>query len=230
MVKYKNLTIVGTSHIAKQSVNEVQVAIETENPDFVALELDKNRYVSLLSGERQEVSLGMIKEIGLGGYILLKLGHYIEKKLGASIGSELGGEMLKAADIASKKGCKVALIDQDIRKTLKNFSANFGFKEKMKFAWDMIKGLIIREKMEIDLNKVPAYELIEKVLGRVRGRYPGLYKALVEDRNVYMARRLVRLMEEGKTVAVVGAGHVEGILDEIKRIENNKNKIDRIGL
>jgi pheromone shutdown-related protein TraB len=230
MIKYKNLTIVGTSHIAKQSLIEVEETIKTENPIYVALELDKDRFTSLLSGERKEIGVGIIKDIGVGGYVLLKIGHYIETKLGASIGSELGGEMMKAADLASKNGYNVALIDQDIRKTLKNFSANFGFKEKILVVWDLIKGFIIREKIEIDLSKVPSSELIMILLERVKRRYPGLYKALVQDRNVYMARRLLRLMDNGSVVAVVGAGHVEGILDEIKRMEKNKNKIDRIGL
>jgi pheromone shutdown protein TraB len=171
-----------------------------------------------------------VKDIGIGGYLLVKLGHYIETKLGASIGSELGGEMMKAADIASKKGIKITFIDQEIKKTLKNFSTNFKFKEKMKLVWDVVKGLIIREKIEINLNQVPGSDLITMMLTRVKDRYPGLYKALVQDRNVYMARRLVRIMETGSVVAVVGAGHVEGILEEIKRIENNKNKIDRVGL
>ena len=47
-LKYKNLIIIGTSHIAKQSLEEVQRTIEKEKPEIIALELDKKRlYESL---------------------------------------------------------------------------------------------------------------------------------------------------------------------------------------
>ena len=38
-MNYKNLTIIGTSHIAKQSLDDVETAIEHGKPDIVALEL-----------------------------------------------------------------------------------------------------------------------------------------------------------------------------------------------
>jgi pheromone shutdown-related protein TraB len=230
IIKYKNLVIVGTSHIAKESITEVEQSIEKEKPIFVALELDNNRYNSLISGEQRDVSYKYIKEIGFGGYLLLKIGHYIETKLGLSIGSTLGGEMIKAADTASKYNCKIVLIDQEIKKTLKNFSENFNWKEKLKIILDIMTGLIKKEKIKIDLKRVPDKDIIILILDKLKKRYPGIYKSLVQDRNIYMAKRLSRLMELGNIVAVIGAGHVEGIIEEIKRIENNKNKIDRIGI
>ena len=54
---------------------------------------------------------------------------------------------------------------------------------------------------------------------KVRERYPGLYKALVADRNEYMANALARIMKaepESSIVAVVGAGHESEIIKLLK--------------
>jgi len=225
-MKYKNLIIVGTSHIAKQSVREVEEAIVKEKPAFVALELDKDRLMALIRGERSNVTIRHIFRVGLGGYLLLKLGRYIEEKLGRSIGSQLGGEMLKSLEIANKQGCKIALVDQDVRITLKKFSKAFNWRVKFKLVWDLLKGLVKREKMSFDLNKVPDKDFIVVILGQFKDRYPGIYNALVHDRNIYMAKKLTKLMTMGKTLAVVGAGHEEGLIEEIKKIEKNKKKAE----
>ena len=52
-MKYKNLTIIGTSHIAKQSLDEVKEEIETNKPDIVAIELDKNRLQALFQKKKE---------------------------------------------------------------------------------------------------------------------------------------------------------------------------------
>ena len=54
-MKYKNLIIIGTSHIAKQSLKEVKKAIEEEKPDIIAIELDRKRLMALAS-KKKEIS------------------------------------------------------------------------------------------------------------------------------------------------------------------------------
>ena len=44
----EGITIIGTSHIARQSIREVKEAIEKGKPDIVALELDRQRLPALL--------------------------------------------------------------------------------------------------------------------------------------------------------------------------------------
>ena len=45
------ITIVPTSHIASQSIRMIQKAVEKENPDCIAVELDENRLRALKGGE-----------------------------------------------------------------------------------------------------------------------------------------------------------------------------------
>ena len=217
---FENLIIIGTSHIAKESLLEVESVILRERPEVVALELDKARYYSLISKERRKAGLRELRVIGIKGFVFAKLGEYAEKKLGKSVGMNPGDEMIKAAESATEIKARIALIDQKIEITLKNFSKEITWKEKYRFVEDIIKGIFSKKnRMNIDLNKVPEKELIEHLLKTTKKRYPNFYKVLVEDRNKYMAKKLDGLMKNyTKIVAVVGAGHEEEIIEEIKRI------------
>ncbi len=56
-MKHKNLTILGTSHIAKQSLKDVEDAIIKAKPGIVALELDRKRLAALLDKNPPKVRL-----------------------------------------------------------------------------------------------------------------------------------------------------------------------------
>jgi len=227
-MKYRNLTIIGTSHIAKQSLEEVQKAIEHDHPDIVAVELDKRRMYSLLSNKKNKASILDIKYIGVKGYLFSLIGGYVQKKLGEKVKISPGSEMLAAVKLAKKNKLKIALIDQDILITLRRFSKYFGFREFLKILFvDTFRGMFFREKLikeygfgSFDLKKVPDKQTIKKILIIVKKKYPGLYKVLIEERNEFMAARLINLMgknEDKNILAVVGAGHEEEIIEIIKK-------------
>ena len=70
---FENLIIIGTSHIAKESLLEVESVILRERPEVVALELDKARYYSLISKERRKAGLRELRVIGIKGFVFAKL-------------------------------------------------------------------------------------------------------------------------------------------------------------
>tara|TARA_Y100000310_G_C20542690_1_gene744085 strand:+ start:49 stop:732 length:684 start_codon:yes stop_codon:yes gene_type:complete len=225
MIEYENLVLIGTSHIAIESVNEVKKVIDDLEPGFVALELDKGRFIGLMSKEKRKLRLGDIRKFGIKGFLFNLFGAWVEEKLGRVVKVKPGSEMKAAVISAAKIQAKVVLIDQDIKITIKNLVQNVTFKEKWRFVSDIIKGFLYRKKMvaefgNIDLRKVPSEKIIEKVVKRVEERYPSVFKALIDDRNKVMSKKLVNLMKkfpETKIVAVVGAGHVEGMMSVIKK-------------
>ena len=94
---YKNLIIIGTSHISPESIKTVESLIINKKPDVVAIELDRGRFDGLISGDKSKIGLKEIKRIGFKGYVFAKFGHWIEKKLGSKLGVSPGDEMIKAA-------------------------------------------------------------------------------------------------------------------------------------
>ena len=222
-MKFENLHIVGTSHIAIQSIDEVKVVIQRYNPKIIALELDIARLKSLLSHEETRLKFKDIKRFGIRGFLFNIIGAYIEKKLGKLVGIKPGTEMRTAIEIAKEKKLKVALIDQDISITLKNLTCRLTTKEKIRFISDIIKGFFSKNKLKIDLSKVPSKDFIRKITLQVKKRYPSIYKTLIEDRDLYMAKALYKIMNlnnEDNVVAIVGAGHVDGIISNIKKIKH----------
>ena len=170
--KKMNLKIIGTSHIAKQSVNEIKKAIIDDNPDVVAIELDIERAAALLQEGKTKLTLASIMQIGVKGYIFAKVGHYIQQKLGKKVGVSPGSEMKAALELARKEKKDVAFIDQPIRITLKNFSKGLSWKERGRFFLDIFKGLLFPKKQmkqlgldKFDLTKVPDAKVIEKMIG-----------------------------------------------------------------
>ena len=222
MIYYKNLIIIGTSHISIESVKEVEDVISEKKPEIVALELDRPRFRALIYGGKK-AGLKDIFSIGIKGYIFSLIGAYAEKKLGSIVDVSPGSEMKRAAEVAKENGCRIALIDQSINVTLKRFSKEITWKEKFRFLFDLIKGIFKKEKISFDLNKVPSNEIIKKMLDHVKKRYPNVYKVLVYERNLVMAKHLYSLMGNYNTiVAVVGAGHGDDIIEEIKCLEKKR--------
>jgi pheromone shutdown-related protein TraB len=227
VVKYKKLTIIGTSHISKQSLKQVEDTINKIKPEIIALELDKKRYLSLVKKVKRKLSLKDIKSIGIKGYIFNLIGAWIERKLGKLVGVRPGAEMLKAASLAHKHKAKIALIDQDIEVTLRRLSKSITFKEKWNFFVDIIKGLFFGKRemkklgiKKMDLTKVPSKRIIKKLIKKVKERYPSVYKVLVEERNHVLAanlRHVIREHPDSKIVAVIGAGHEEDVLKLVKK-------------
>ena len=226
VVKYKNLTIIGTSHIAKQSLKKVESTINKIKPEFIAIELDKKRYYSLIKKTRRKLRLKDIRKIGIKGYLFNLIGAWVERKLGKLVGVQPGSEMLKAINLAHEHKSKIALIDQDIEITLRRLSKSITFKEKWNFFIDILKSIFFGKRemkrlgiKKIDLTKVPSKKMIKKLIKKVKERYPSVYRVLIEERNYVLAANLRQLMQENpksKIVAVIGAGHEDDVYNLVK--------------
>ncbi len=217
------IKILGTSHVAKQSLKEIEKYIEDNQPDIVAVELDRNRLTALLHNQKkQHLSIKEIRNIGFTGFIFASIGSYVQNKIGKLVEVNPGEDMLTAVKLAKQHNLKIALIDQNIKVTLQKISKSFKFTDLFKLFVDGFNGLFFKERElkkyglnEIDFNKVPSKKVIKKVINGLSIRYPNLYKVLVHERNIYMVRNLVNIQKhhpDSNILAVVGAGHEDGML------------------
>lgn len=227
MIFYKNLYIIGTSHISPASVNEVESVLSKIRPEIIALELDKRRLPSLMSGKKSSIRLIDIKKVGLKGFLFNIIGAYAEKRLGRLTGISPGSEMKKAIEIARKLNSKIALIDQDIEITLKKLSERITLKEKLTFLKDLLLSSFTNQKIDFDIHKVPSQTKIKKMTLKIKKDYPSFYQTLIVERNIYMAKALYNILTENQSsriVAIVGAGHEQDILEIIKNVHKKRGK------
>ena len=226
-MKYRTLVVIGTSHIAKQSLKEVASTIKKTEPDIIAVELDRKRFAALVYGKQRKLRLRDIRRIGLKGYLFNLIGAWIEKKLGNLVGVKPGSEMLTAIRLAKEYKAKIALVDQDIEITLARLSKGITWREKFRFIWDLIRSPFTGKRelkrlgiSKIDLTKVPSKTVIRKLTKYVKKRYPNVYRVLVEERNKVIAKNLAFLMgryPDKKILAVIGAGHEEEVIELVKK-------------
>lgn len=224
MQHYKNLTIIGTSHISESSIKEIEAEFFKSNPDIIAVELDRGRLEALLRNEKPNYSPSLIRHIGVTGYLFAIIGGLLQKKLGSLVGVAPGSEMLKAAVLARDNKKRLALIDQDIRLTLKRLSKLFGFKEKLRMLFDVFRSPFDK-KLQINLKEVPNKQVIRQILKLIKTRYPGLYAALIGERNRHMAEKLAAIMHthpDARILAVVGAGHEDDLISLIETFAKNQ--------
>lgn len=221
MQHYKNLIIIGTSHISIESVREVRKEIVERSPEVVAIELDKVRLQSLLSEEKRKLSIRDIKELGVKGFLFNVVGAYVENKLGKLVNVKPGSEMKEAILAARKVKADVALVDQDVRITMKRLSQALTWREKFRFVGDILKSFVKRERIPIDLTKVPEKKMIHKLTNQLKKRYPSIYRVLIAERNAVIAKNLYTLMQGRKSIiAVIGAGHEDDVIALIKKYEH----------
>lgn len=229
MHTYKNVVILGTSHIAKQSIEEITRTVFDLKPDIVCVELDKKRYHAMLTDAKPNYSIRGIRQYGLQGYLFAVIGAFLQKKLGNVVGIKPGSDMLTACKLAEQQKIRLLLIDQDIEITLKRFSKLFSFREKMRLVWDIISAPFSKKKrLQFNLHGVPEQQLVIKLITELKNRYPGMYKALIEERNHVMARNIQRISESNtdkKIFVVIGAGHEPDIIELIKKEEQKRDKI-----
>jgi pheromone shutdown-related protein TraB len=213
-----NIIIVSTSHVAEESVKLVKKTIEEQKPNVVAVELDAGRFQGLFEKQQRSIPISAIFRIGIGGYLFFVIARSVQQRIGKMVGVMPGAEMKAAVLAARDIKAKIALIDRRIDITVSRLTKNFTWKEKFRLAKDLFMALIGKgEAMEInnvDLTKVPPSQLISLVMGFMKKRYPNVYKVLVEERDEIMAKNLIQIAKlepEAKIVAVVGAGHAEGL-------------------
>ncbi len=219
---FKNLKIIGTSHISKNSVEDIRGCFRSYKPDIVAVELDRQRLISLMNDEKGSISLSSIRRIGVAGFIFVIIGRYVQKKLGSIVDMQPGSDMKEAVDLARAENKELLLMDRDIQITLRRFSKAFSWKEKFQLMKDiLLSPFQKKQRIHFDLNSVPSEEIIESLLGQLKQRYPGLYRALIEERNKFMARRIFLTMKkfpEKKILCVMGAGHHKGFVEDLKKL------------
>jgi pheromone shutdown protein TraB len=70
----REIVLVGTAHVSRESVEEVRRAIEEETPDRVCIELDDGRYTSMSQGSNwQNLNVGKVIREGKGFLLIANL-------------------------------------------------------------------------------------------------------------------------------------------------------------
>ncbi len=225
-----NLRLLGTAHVATSSVEAVIENIEEWKPDIVAVELCESRYAALTNERRldKEGLLKVIKEGKAPMVLLQSLLSAEQRKMGMDEGQQPGAELLAAVNAAKDAGLRVELVDRDIQTTLRRAWKNMKFKEKTGLLW----ALMSDEEPDEDISLSEVLEdkdLLTSLMEELREVSPGAGKALIDERDEYIARKISNIRNQGKVLAVLGAGHLDGVSKLLdSKLSGNDEKITEL--
>lgn len=218
--------LLGTAHISKDSVIDVEEGIKIFKPDIVCVELCKSRYESILNQDKWK-NLDIVKVIKEKKLALLASNLILssfQKKIGLEVGIKPGSEMMKALEIAKEKNIKLHFIDREIRTTLLRAWRNISFFDKIWLINYLISSLLISEKItQEEIEKLKQKDVLEDLFENIPSRYKSIKQIIVEERDQYMVESIRQVIEQNhkknviKIFSVVGAGHLKGISEYLKR-------------
>lgn len=211
----RKITLIGTAHVSEESKQEVIETIEEVGPDHIAVELDQNRFDSLKneSGWKDLNIAEAIRE-GKGSLLFLNLMLSIyQRKIGLEQGVKPGEEMLEAVNQAEQRGIGYSLIDRDISETFERLREDLGLWEKINLV-----GSLFAEEVDIDVEELKDEDMLGSIVKELEDEFPSIKKVFLDERNSHMVERLLE-QEFEHAVVVVGAAHVEGMVEELEGVK-----------
>lgn len=210
----RELYLIGTAHVSLQSVELVEKTINEINPDTICIELDDKRYNSIMNKQKYE-DLDIVKIIR-EKQLFFFIGQFImasyQKKIAEKTGSLPGMEFKKAIELGEEKGAVMVMADRNIGTTLKRAFRLTPFWDKMKFLGSLFAA-DDDDFEDLDIEQLKEHDAIERIVGSFEDELPVTKEVLIDERDRYLASKICENLGE-VTVAVVGAGHVPGMLKQ----------------
>ena len=205
--------MVGTAHVSRESADLVREVIGRERPDRVCVELDAQRHQALVQQRRWE-NLDLrqiIRRKQLSTLLANLLLSSYQKKIGDKLGVIPGTELLEAIRAAEESEIPISLCDRNIRITMLRAWRSMSLFQKWKLLAALVASLVVGTDIsEEQLRELRKKDVLSELMDELAGGLPALKRVLIDERDAYLAHE-IRCAEGRRLVAVVGAGHVEGI-------------------
>jgi len=215
----KVITLIGTAHISKESINEVRSAIEEEKPDVVCVELDQGRYDSMNNNTWEKLDVAKIFKEGKGFLLMANLVLAgFQRRLGNELGIKPGEEMKAALETAKELGLAHSLCDREVQITLRRAWSKCGLWDKSKLIATLLASAFTTEKLsEEEIENLKKRNELDGMMNELASYLPKVKETLIDERDRYLA---AKIWSSGGTrpLAVVGAGHMGGIKSQLEKI------------
>ncbi|MCK0473118.1 TraB/GumN family protein [Halalkalibacter sp. APA_J-10(15)] len=228
-VNGKEIILVGTAHISKKSVEQVKEVIELERPDSVCVELDEQRYHSVMKGNSWK-DMDVFKVIKEKKSTLLLMNLIVssfQRRMAKQFGIKPGQEMIQGIESAKEVDAKLVLADRNIQITFARIWHGVGFWGRAKLLTQLVYSIFSKDEIsEQELEKMKSKDMLNSMLTEFTETFPRLKVPLIDERDQYLAQKIKQAPGE-KVVAVLGAAHVPGIKEEIRHDHDIKTLMKR---
>ena len=232
-----NLYLLGTVHVSKQSVINASDLVEAVKPSVLFLELCDQRQGLLLADnetarDKQPRSIkqmyDLFKRDDTNAFTILYsfFIRYIEDEIGV----RAGGEFKSAYETGLKTSCPALVLgDRPMSITINRLWNGFSIFQKLKLLFHLF-GSPAQDNassLSAHLEKLEnEKDVLSMEIKAVADRLPWFFECLINERDQYMAIKLHNTIQKmqlnhvpGDVVAIVGCGHVEGVLKHYERVQ-----------
>ena len=224
----REIILVGTAHISKESMEEVDKTVRDTLPDCVAVELDEQRYESIKSPEAWK-NLDIVKVLKeKRGFIMLAnlvLGSF-QRRMGADVGVKPGDEMRSALTVSEELGIPVEMVDRPIQTTLKRAWAKNSLWGKLKLLSALFAAAFEKEEISAEqIESLKSSNEMDSMMDELAGYLPTVKEVLIDERDRYLAAHIWNCKGK-KVLAVLGAGHLPGVEKFLNGIASGEKNCD----
>ena len=232
----REIILIGTAHVSKESIDEVQSVIKNEKPAMVCIELDEKRYASMMQNDNWE-KLDIIKVFREGkGFMLIAnlILSGFQRRLGSSLGVKPGQEMKTAVLAAEAAGIPFSFCDREIQITLSRAWSACGFWSRCKLLAALLSSAFTSEKLsEKEIENLKNKSELDGMMTELASYLPEVKATLIDERDKFLASKIWDASQKTtmpclpkndgvahnvKTIAVVGAGHLKGLAAHLEKI------------
>ncbi len=215
----KTITLLGTAHVSSSSAEDVKKLADEIKPDNICIELDEERYNSLVNHDRWADTdiTKVIKEKRTTLLLVNIILSSYQARIASSFDVDTGVEMQMGMKIADKMNIPLTLADRNIKTTFLRIFRKMSFFEKIKLLAGLISSFFDDEDIsEEDLEELKTQDFIEGALTEIGTTFPDLKRYLVDERDIYLSQK-IRNAKGKNILAVLGAAHLDGVEKNIQK-------------
>ena len=226
----KEIILIPTAHVSKNSVELVKQVIAEEQPDSICVELDEQRYQTLQDPEAwKKTDIVKVIKSKRVGFLLanLVLSSY-QKRVAKQLDTAVGQEMIQGIECAHAMDKNLVLADRSIQTTFLRIWRKLNLWEKANLMFNLIFSFE-DEQEEISAETVEDMmqeDVLEAALAGIHQEFPKIGDILINERDQHLAHE-IKNAPGPKVVAILGAAHVPGVSEEIYK-EQNMEEINHV--
>lgn len=230
----KTIVLIGTAHVSKESVEEVERELREEKPDCVAIELDEQRYASLNDSESYK-NIDVIKILKEGkGFLMLAnlILSSFQRRMGNNVGVKPGDEMRAGIRVAQELGVPSVMVDRPVQMTLRRAWAKTSASGKTKLLGVLLGSAFDTEEISTqEIENLKNNSEMDSMMEELSNAMPTVKEVLIDERDFYLAAHIWKSVTEvndsrDKVVAILGAGHLPGVQRNLEKFANNEAQPD----
>lgn len=225
-----SITFVPSVHFSAVHRRRVRETIRETAPDLVAVELDDRRFDRLDQNQRMGPT-ALFQELPPLTAAMYGTLQVLQRTVVRFYGLDpTKTDMETAIETAAELDTDIALIDEPLGEMLSILSQQIGF--------DTLPKLAMRaqslgpeyytsqlEAMTVPFEEIDNGDDVEPMIDQMRQLLPEVTEVLIDRRDRAMAERLHTLRRDGyDVVAVIGAGHHNGIRRELEELEGSNEE------